>query len=50
MTEVLLRNWKPRLVCLLLAVVVWYLVKERARDETSRILAPLVPQPTTVPP
>ena len=50
MIELLLRNWKPRLVCLLLAAVVWYLVKERVQNETSRSLAPLISQPMSVPP
>jgi hypothetical protein len=50
MSDVLLRNWKPRLVCLLLAIVVWYLVKERAQEESSRGLMPLIPQPMSLPP
>jgi hypothetical protein len=44
MIDVLLRNWKPRIVCLLLAIVVWYLVKENAESDGGRGLAPLLPQ------
>jgi hypothetical protein len=47
MTDVLLRNWKPRLVCFVLAVIVWYLVKERAQHDGTHDLSPLLPQMTS---
>lgn len=47
MSDVLTRDWKPWLVSLLLAVAVWYLIKERVRHE-PRQLAPLLPPPMTL--
>lgn len=28
MKEILLHNWKPKLVCLILATALWYLIKQ----------------------
>ncbi|MGI8603843.1 MAG: hypothetical protein ACR2OZ_12720 [Verrucomicrobiales bacterium] len=44
MSEVLLRNWKAWLVCLGLAAVVWYLVKERIEHGGRQGFGPLAPQ------
>ncbi len=51
MMEVLTRNWKARLLCLGMAMVIWYLVKERSvhglREGASQ---PFMPQAMQITP
>jgi hypothetical protein len=43
MTDILTRNWKARLVCLILAFVVWYSMKGGGRVPQPVRPLPLLP-------
>ena len=47
MIDVLSRHWKPRLVCLGLAVVVWYSVKHGGRNGLP-LGSPILTAPATI--